>query len=80
VGLPWILYAEPGKRQLEAFANGLRYNLTEVGPNCYGIQVRRMDDPRAELRDVASSINEAKERTEAVMPSQVVGPKTEDER
>jgi len=78
-GLPWILYVEPGQRQLEAFGNGLRYNITEVTPSCWGLLVRRMDDPLARHQDTLKSMDEAKAVAETIKPENVTRPQPKGE-
>ena len=75
MALNWIMYAEPGMRQLEAFGNGLRYNITEVSPSCWGLHIRRMDDPRAELHGVGHCLDSVQNMAESVKPENVIWPK-----
>ena len=78
MALHWIMYAEPGARHHEAFANGLRYNITEVAPNFFGLQVRRMDDSFAESHNVGHSLDEVKIIAESIKLEDVKRPKMEE--
>jgi len=78
MALDWVMYSD-GKRQFEAFDEALRYNIEEVSPSCFGLLVRRMDDPVARHTDVLSSIDEAKAVAEKMKPEDVTRPQPKKE-
>lgn len=78
MALHWIMYVEPGARHLEAFSEELRYNVSEVAPQCWELKIRRMDDPSAELRSFEHSFDAVKTMAESVKPGDITRPKMEE--